>query len=196
VDSQVARAILRALSECWPEGAELQRAVIQERDPRRIVVTVWTSTPGPVVGQRGAIASDLKEQLGNAAPGKSVEFRVNTGARPVETEGALLEGQTLERSIPGRDLVPDLIGMTVGEAHAKARSSGFSIATGDPDGVPITFYMAHRQYAHWVVVAQSPLPGLLAPLHSEIVVAVEERGGGGEAGDREPRMPRPPGDLA
>lgn len=194
VDSPVARAVLAALAEGWPAGADLERVAIQGRDPRRIVVTVWTSTPGEVIGRGGSTASEIKARLQAVSPDKTVEFRVLADAEPEEPDDHPLE-EALETGSLARDLVPDLVGMTVREAHGKARSSGFSLTMGDPEGVPITFYMAHGQYGHWVVIGQSPLPGVLAPLHSQIVVALEERGGGGESGDREPRVPRPPGGI-
>lgn len=194
MDPPVARGLLAALAECWPATAALERVVIHERDPRRIVVTVWTSTPGEVIGRSGSTASEMKERLRAAVPDQAVELRVLAGTGPVETEDRPRD-EALETDSFGLDLVPDLVGMTVPEARDKARSSGFSLATGDPDGVPISFYMAHRQFGHWVVIGQSPLPDVLAPLHSQIVVAIEERGGGGEAGDREPRAPRPPGGI-
>jgi len=73
--------------------------------------------------------------------------------------------------------------------------SGFSLTARDPDGVPISFYLANRQYRHCVVIGQDPLPGVVAPLHSQIAVALEERGGGGRSDDREPRVPHPPGGV-
>lgn len=191
VDSTVARAILRELAQCWPEQADLEKVVIEEREPRRIAVTVWSSTPGRVIGKGGRTASEIKERLRAVLPGKAVEFAVRMEESPEEPVDPLSEtGVAL--AIP-QDVVPDLVGRKVRDAHAKARSSGFQLTTGDPDGVPITFYMAH---GHWVVCGQSPVPGVLAPLHSQIVVDVEERGGGGgESGDREPRVPGPPGGI-
>lgn len=194
VDSAVARGILAVLAECWPAKADLVRVEIHDKDARRIVVTVSTSTPGEVIGRRGSTASEIKERLGAVTPDKTVEFRVLAGAESEEPEEPLGE-EGLETVSLGRDLVPDLVGMTVPEAHDKARSSGFSLATGDSDETPISFSMANRQYEHWVVIGQNPLPGVVAPLHSQIAVALEERGGGGQAGDREPRVPRPPGGV-
>lgn len=193
VDSLVARGLLAALAECWPAGANLERVVIQDRDARWIVITVWTSTPGEVIGRRGNTASEIKERLRAVSPEKTVELRVLARDEPEESDdnprdGALWTGQR------GRDLVPDVVGMTVPEAYDKARSCGFSLTTSDPDDVPITFYI-NRQFRHWVVIGQEPLPGVLAPLGAQIVVALEERGGGGESGDREPRVPRPPGGI-
>ena len=194
VDSPVARGILAALAECWPAKADLERVAIQDRDPRWIVVTVWSSTPGEVIGRGGSTASEIKERLRAVIPDKTVVFRVLAGAEPEEPEDHPRE-EALETGSLGRDLVPELVGMAVPEAHDKARSCGFSLTTGDPDDAPISFYMANRRDRHWVVIGQSPLPGVLAPLRSQIVVALEERGGGGESGDREPRVPRPPGGI-
>ncbi len=234
MDSPLARKILGVLAENWPDQADLEKVVIQVREPAWIVVSVWTATPELVIGQRGSVASEMRERLGRVVPAdKNIEFRVLTGTeRPgpspsvwadygseasevrlreetgvlgeetglLRDETALLRDETgllrdetgLAPRPPGHDLVPDLVGLTVREAHAKARSSGYFLATGDPDGIPISFSAAHREYGHWVVMSQSPVPSVLAPLHSAIVVTIEERGGGGESGDREPRVPRPP----
>lgn len=194
MDSPAARGILTALAECWPATAALERVVIHETEPWRIVVTVWTSTPGEVIGRRGSTAAEMRERLRAAVPDEDVELRVLAGAGPAETGDRPLD-EAFESGSPGRDLVPDLVGMPVPEARDKARSSGFSLATGGPDAVPISFYLAHRRFEHWVVIGQNPLPGVLAPLRSQIVVAIEEHGGGGESGDREPRVPRPPGGI-
>jgi hypothetical protein len=194
VESPLARGILAVLAECWPAKADLEGVAIQDKDTQRTVVTVWTSTPGEVIGRGGSTASEIKERLRAVIPDKTVEFRVLAGVEPEEPEEPLRE-EARETGSLGRDLVPDLVGMTVPEAHHKARSSGFSLATGGPDNVPISFYMANRRYARWVVIGQNPLPGVVAPLHSQIAVALEERGGGGQSGDREPRVPRPPGGI-
>jgi predicted RNA-binding protein YlqC (UPF0109 family) len=203
VESTVARAILRELAQCWPEHADLEKVVIHENEIR-IAVAVWTSTPGRVIGRRGSTASEIKERLCAVLPGKVVEFTVCTeepSEGPIdphsETDsvGAMPQGVGAMPQGVGampHGVVPDLVGMTVRDAHTEARSSGFHLTTGDPDGAPITFYMAH---GHWVVSGQSPFPGVFAPLHSQIVVDVEERGGGGESGDREPRVPGPPGGV-
>jgi uncharacterized protein YciI len=197
VDETVTRALLRALAEHWPEGAGLERIVVHERRPRRVVVTLWTSSPGAVVGRRGSAASALRDRLREAAPGHGVELRIELHASAVGEVPlagvAAVDATTADSGSQAHDLVPDLVGLAVGDARAKAHSSGFSIATGDPDGAPISFYVSH---GHWVVTAQVPLPGVLAPLHSPIVVEIEERGGGGESGDREPLVPQPPGGRA
>lgn len=179
------------LAERWPDGADLESVAIQEEGPERIVVTVWTTRPGELIGRQGSGASALREALRTAVPDRSVELRV----RAMASAFGVAPEPPLGATAPARDLVPDLVGMTVGEAHAKAASSGFSLRTADPDGVPITFSMARHQYGHWVVMGQSPLPWVPAPLHSIISVAIEERGGGGESGDREPRVPGPPGGI-
>lgn len=175
MEAPVARALLAALADSWPEGATLEQMVVRVRDGH-VVVSVWTSTPGEVIGRRGVTAAELRDRL--RAVVADAEVGVELEVHPASS---------------GRDLVPDLSGMTVAEAHGKARAAGFRLVTADPDGVPISFAMANDEYARFVVVGQSPLPGVLAPLRSPIVVTVEERGGGGEAGDREPLVPTPPG---
>lgn len=192
MDSPAARAILSALAECWPEHADLVRVVIDDSESRGVVVTVLTSTPGVVIGRGGGVAAAMRERLRAAVAQLTVELKVVEGAQPPDRESPLREEAGLDAGSPGRAFVPDLVGLTVSEAHATARSCGFSITTGDPDDVPITFYLAHGELGHWVVVGQSPLPTAFAPLHSDITVTIEGRGGGGESGDREPRVPRPP----
>lgn len=85
VDSAVARAILRTLAQDWPEQANLEGVRMEERG-RWIIVTVRTSTPGPVVGQRGSTASEIKERLRAAVPDKTVVFRVHPDSPGVPTE--------------------------------------------------------------------------------------------------------------
>ena len=184
--------MLAELAECWPEEAALEQVLVHERPDGRIVVTVWTSTPGEVVGRRGGTAAAMREKLRAVAGSRSLDLRVCPAAA-LPPAGETFGEATAEREPLARDLVPDLVGMSVAEAHAKAAAGGFSLTTADPDGVPISFAMANEQLARFVVLAQSPLPGTIAPLHSEIVVTIEERGG--EAGDREPRVPIPPGGI-
>ncbi|MGH8979603.1 MAG: KH domain-containing protein [Acidimicrobiales bacterium] len=207
-----AKAMLQALAECWPEDADIERIVIAERGERRVAVTVWTSAPGLVVGHEGSVLAAMTARIGAAVPDHEVELQVMPGPLSATQENLLddlreeilhdlREGEppfaeAMAGSAPqGRDLVPDLVGMTVPGAHTKAQSSGFSLTTGDPDGVPITYSMAHGQYGEWTVIAQRPKPGVLAPLHSRIAVAIESRGGG-NSGDREPRAPGPRGGIA
>lgn len=154
---------------------------------------MWTSAPGEVVGGRGAGAAQMRDRLRAALPDASLELQVHAGSEPFETAERfqLSDDVVLGQGAPGHDLVPDLVGMSLQDAHTTARFSGFALSTSDPDGVPIGYYLAHGELGHWTVVGQSPLPGVLAPLHSSIVVAIDERGGG-EAGDREPRIPHPP----
>lgn len=161
------------------------------------MLSVWTSSPGTVVGPRGSTAAALQEKLRAAAGEDNVDLRVCPADHALGDTGdvvdvGLLEEAAVQAVPPARDLVPDLVGMWLGEAYAKAGSAGFSLATGAPDGGPISFSMATRDFAFWVVVEQRPPAGVLAPLHSRIEVSIEERGGG-ESGDREPRVPRPPG---
>lgn len=192
MDALVARAVLEVLAGGLPADADVERVAVHEIVAGRIVVTVSTSTPGPVVGRRGGVAVELRDRLRAAAPGCEVELRVHEGVRVDEPGRRLAGTATADTGPRGHDLVPDLVGMTVEDARDKARSSGFSLATGDPDSTPISFYASR---GGWRIVSQAPAAGALAPLHSAIVVEVEE-GGGGESGDREPRVPHPPGGLA
>ncbi len=184
----------------------MARMVVHSREPDRILLTVWTPTPGVIIGRSGSAAAAIREHLQHVVPEASVELRVVAGngeASParagaddtVEPGSSVLDAAPGDPT-PGRDLVPDLVGMAVGDAHDKARAAGFPLATSDPDGVPISFFVGHPGRDRWVVLAQSPRPGVLSPLHSPIVVSIEDRGGGGTSGDREPRVPVPPGGRA
>lgn len=82
VDSPVARAVLGALAEGWPADADFARVVIETRGPDWLVVTVWTSTPGPVIGRRGATASAIRDRLRAAVPGRSLELVVRDAGGP------------------------------------------------------------------------------------------------------------------
>lgn len=83
--------------------------------------------------------------------------------------------------------VPDLVGLEVPQARRLADSLDLFITSGNPDGPPIG---ALTWPGRWVVTAQRPPRGALVARAAWIVVDVEERGG--EAGDREPRIPNPP----
>lgn len=212
LDAQVARAVLQVLAESWPEDADVERIAIAQGKPGHVIVTAWIAGSAPVIGPRDAAATELRDRLGEAVPQVSVELRIEP-VLPSEEPGGLrvqdllgeadivrqapFRGPTLEEpDARVRDLVPGLVGMRVADAHSKAKASGFALVTADPDGAPITARSVRGEYERWLVVAQSPDSGVLAPLHSQIVVDIEDRGGGGESGDREPRVPRPPGGVA
>jgi hypothetical protein len=89
-------------------------------------------------------------------------------------------------------VVPDLVGLPVRQVLVDALLRSFLLGTGDPDEPPIRVYW----YEEYVVTAHDPIPGTVAPYGSRIIVYVEERGGGGESGDREPRVPKPPASAA
>ena len=84
--------------------------------------------------------------------------------------------------------VPDLVGLEVRQARGVADSFDLFITSGNPDGPPIS---ALTWPGRWVVTAQRPSPRTVVPRASWILVVFEERGGG-QAGDREPRVPDPP----
>lgn len=133
-----------ALAGAWPDEGSLHQVVIEGRDPRSIAVTASTSTPGQVIGHGGGTASAIRDRLRRAVDGTSVELHVLEKAAPVEREASMdeedpLGGEAiLDASSPARDLVPDLLGMALVDAVAKGQSSGSSLATGGPDGAPIS----------------------------------------------------------
>lgn len=188
VNAPTARAILRVLADSWPENVRLEKLSIDATDAQRVVVRLQTTHPRWKRAWTGGIASELRHQLSAAVPGRGVELRIDSGSSP-EDWGGREEDPTAGAGAQETGVVPNLVGAAVDSARAKALSAGFPLATGDPDGTPVSFYAAHGD---WVVIRQTPQPGGLAPRGSPIVVDVEERGGGGESGDREPRAPGPP----
>jgi hypothetical protein len=93
----------------------------------------------------------------------------------------------------GRVIVPDLVGALL----TLERFDGFRLASGhelqlvssDPDGPPVGVMI---QEGGWLVLAQRPAAGTIVERGSTVWVTAMRGGGGGEAGDREPRDPSPP----
>jgi hypothetical protein len=90
---------------------------------------------------------------------------------------------------PDGVVVPDVVGLQVHHARLAVASVDLFLTTRDPDGPPIG---AFSSFDGWYVIAQVPAPGAVVPRASWIAVEIEERGGGGESGDREPRIPASP----
>ena len=96
-----------------------------------------------------------------------------------------------------RVAVPDLIGKTVTLALATADSHGFALGVVQvssraiDDAVDVTPLMVDW-IGHHVVSLQNPIAGTMALCGLRILVHVEWHRGGGEAGDREPRVSGPP----
>lgn len=84
--------------------------------------------------------------------------------------------------------VPDLVGMEVGSAWMHGHDIGVAVSSTDPDGPPVH---DRNRIGVWFVVAQHPPAGTEVDRWTTVIVDIEEQGGGGEAGDREPRVPRP-----
>ena len=82
-------------------------------------------------------------------------------------------------------VVPDVIGMTVRAAQKVLRQWGFVAVAPDPDGPPL----AALGWNARTVIDQSPESGATAQPGSPVIVWVD--GGGGGAGVREPRRPKP-----
>lgn len=181
-------AVAEALVRCWPHRAALAQLVVEDAGGR-ITVTLQTPDPGLLLGPHGETARAIRDELRAAVGGRPVELRVLPDESLVAPLHLAGEPETDALAPPpGPGIVPDLLARSVPDALRTARLAGFHLATGDPDGAPISLY-AHRSTC--VVAGQHPAPGALAPLDSTIVVDIEERGGG-ESGDREPRRPTPP----
>ncbi|MHA6757827.1 hypothetical protein [Streptacidiphilus sp. PAMC 29251] len=82
--------------------------------------------------------------------------------------------------------------MAVSVARDVAWDAGLVIASADPDGPPLG---ALTWPGVWIVTAQHPVPGTAMRRRGSVVVDFEERGRGGDDGDREPRNPLPPLDA-
>jgi hypothetical protein len=86
--------------------------------------------------------------------------------------------------------VPYLVGLDVHSARAACEEEHLVMVGQDVDGPPLSTL---TWPGVWIVTDQDPVPGTLA-LRGD-AVTIEFRGrGGGEAGDREPRIPPPEGD--
>lgn len=83
--------------------------------------------------------------------------------------------------------VPDLVGMEVESAWMHGHDVGVAVSSADPDGPPVH---GRGRTGVWFVVAQHPPAGTEVLRWAAVVVDVEESGGG-DAGDRKPRVPRP-----
>jgi len=84
--------------------------------------------------------------------------------------------------------------MEVREARDAGHRAGIVVVSADIDGPPLG---ALTWPGVWIVTAQRPAPGTLVPRWENVVIEFEELPGGENAGDREPRIPRPdPGALA
>ncbi|WP_204262087.1 PASTA domain-containing protein [Blastococcus saxobsidens] len=84
-------------------------------------------------------------------------------------------------------LVPDVVGLELGQANRTAQGAGLALAQPDPDGPPLgalTWPVVHR------VVRQRPAPGAVLHRWDSLVVETVPLDDGA-AGDREPGRPRP-----
>lgn len=88
----------------------------------------------------------------------------------------------------GTVVVPQFVGLHIRDARGLANAVDVVLTSGDPDGPPLGSLTWPGQ---WFVTGQQPSSGTVVASGSWVVITFEERGGGG-AGDREPRTPRPP----
>lgn len=82
--------------------------------------------------------------------------------------------------------VPRVIGMSVDDAERTLANAGLAAGSWDPDGRPL----AVVAWPNGVVTAQAPEHGARVPRGTVVKLWVE-RDGGGNAGVREPRRPKP-----
>lgn len=94
----------------------------------------------------------------------------------------------MPRSAPQSVVVPTFVGLSVQSARGLATAADVVLTSGRLDGPPLG---ALTSPGNWVVTGQDPLPGALVERGSWVVISFESRGGGDD-GDREPRLPPPP----
>ncbi|MDA8297131.1 MAG: hypothetical protein M0004_11210 [Actinomycetota bacterium] len=87
--------------------------------------------------------------------------------------------------------VPALVGLLVDDARVVASANDLLLTTANLDG-PSLGSLAFPW--EWTVIGQAPEAGVLVERCSWVVVELMNFGGG-DAGDREPRLPAPPADA-
>jgi PASTA domain len=85
----------------------------------------------------------------------------------------------------GRNVVPSVIGLSWDDAREVLRDHGLVAVGPDPDGPPL----AALGWPDGVVTDQSPESGARVPVGTPVTLWLER--GGGSAGVREPRRPKP-----
>ena len=91
------------------------------------------------------------------------------------------------RAVPDRIVIPDLTGVIVAGALRRAVDVGFTLAVADPPRRIEDLASSGR----WIVTHQDPPAGAERFRGDTVVITVRHDGGGGSAGDREPRNPLP-----
>jgi hypothetical protein len=91
------------------------------------------------------------------------------------------------QEVPSRIVIPDLTGMILAAAIRRATEVGFTLAVEEP---PLRLE-ALASSGRWAVAEQDPPGGSTRFRGDTVVVVLRHDGGGGEAGDREPRNPLP-----
>lgn len=106
--------------------------------------------------------------------------------RAVALESAALAEEAQSRRRRSTVVVPNVIGLSMARAREVLMDKDLSPASPDPDGPPLTAL----GWPQGTVVDQSPESGARVPPGSSVRLWVD-RGGGGSAGVREPRRPKP-----
>lgn len=87
--------------------------------------------------------------------------------------------------------VPALVGLLVDDARALAGSNDLLLTTANLDGPSLGSLASPWE---WTVIGQAPEAGVLVERCSWVIVELMNFSGG-DAGDREPRLPEPPTDA-
>ena len=106
--------------------------------------------------------------------------------RAIARESAVLVEEAQRRRRSSTVVVPNVVGMTFPRAREALMDTGLSAASPDPDGPPLTAL----GWPEGTVVDQSPEAGARVPPGSAVRLWLD-RPGGGSAGVREPRRPKP-----
>lgn len=86
---------------------------------------------------------------------------------------------------PAEVVAPDVVGLTMRDAHRVALAAHVALAQPDPDGPPLSA-RTWRQPA--ILLSQDPPPGTPVPRYASVVATWTPEG----TGVREPRRPVPP----
>ena len=135
---------------------------------------------------------DLDETSGPPRPQPDMarEMALDLEAAVVESaETATRQAHAARRR--SKTVVPSVIGMSWDRARDVLLEKSLVAAGADPDGLPLTA----MGWPHGMVTDQSPESGARVPAGSAVTLWLD-RGGGGSAGVREPRRPKPSPETA
>ena len=81
----MARQLLVALADCWPDGADLG-AVAFDVNKGAVRVDVQTNKPDVVIGRRGVVADSIRTKLSHAVGNPRLQLNISVSS-PGRKEG-------------------------------------------------------------------------------------------------------------